>query len=149
MTELEQRAAIVREAISWELTPYHHRARLKGVGADCAMYPLEVYRACGFIAPDVDPPHYSPQWMQHRDEEEFLAWVRRFAREIDRDQVAPGDFAIWKFGRCFSHGAIIIEMPEVIHAVIKGGGVVRGNADRDIDLVSREVKFFTLFGEAP
>jgi cell wall-associated NlpC family hydrolase len=138
------RADIVREALSWELTPYHPSAQLKGVGVDCAMFPLAVYRAVGLV-PDGENPVYSQQWMLHRDEEQFLGWVRKFAREIKRADVGPGDFAIWKFGRCFSHGAIVLDAPEVIHAVILGGGVVRGNIDRDVDLISRPVKFFTLF----
>lgn len=139
-----KRAEIVAEALSWTATPYHPKARIKGVGVDCAQYPAAVYFAVGLV-PDL-APDYSPQWMLHRDEEQFLSWVTPYAREITRDEVGPGDFAIWKFGRCFSHGAIIIDMPEVIHAVIRGGGVIRGNADRDEDLRSREVRFFTLFG---
>jgi hypothetical protein len=87
--------------------------------------------------------------MLHRDEEQFLGWIRKYAREIDREQVGPGDLAIWKFGRCYSHSAIVIDMPEVIHAVIKGGGVVRGNADRDEELRSLPVKYFTLFDHGP
>lgn len=138
-----RRAAVVAEAISWELTPYHSHGRLKGIGVDCASLPACVYEAVGLI-PHL-APDYSPQWMLHRDEEQFLSWITPHAREIDRADVGPGDFAIWKFGRCFSHGAIVIDLPEVIHAVIRGGGVVRGNADRDEDLRSREVKFFTLF----
>lgn len=134
---------VVAEALSWEGTPYHARARIKGVGVDCAMLPAAVYEAVGLI-PRVDPA-YSPQWMLHRDEERFLSFVLPYAREIERSAVGPGDFAIWKFGRCFSHGAIVIEPPEVIHAVIAGGGVVRGNMDRDEDLRSRQVRFFTLF----
>ena len=140
------RAEVVREALSWERTPYHHRARLKGVGVDCAMFPAAVYEACGMI-PHV-APDYSPQWMLHRDEEQFLGWVTPYAREIDRAAVGPGDFAIWRFGRTYSHGAIVIDMPEIIHAVIAGGAVVRGNADRDEELASRPVRFFTLFGDA-
>lgn len=143
--ETAKRAEIVTEALSWERTPYHPNARLKGIGVDCAQYPAAVYEAVSLI-PHI-APEYSPQWMLHRDEEQFLGWVREYAREIARDQVGPGDFAIWKFGRCFSHGAIVIDLPEVIHAVIRGGGVIRGNADRDEELRSREVKFFTLFGE--
>lgn len=138
------RSDVVREALSWERTAYHHRARVKGVGTDCAMFPLATYQACGLVPSDVRPA-YSPQWMQHRDEEQYLGWVRQFAREITRDEAGPGDFAIWKYGRCFSHGAIIIDLPEIIHAVIRGGGVVRGNIDRDEELRSRPVKFFTLF----
>ena len=83
--------------------------------------------------------------MLHRDEEQFLGGVTRFALEIPREAVGPGDLAIWKYGRCYSHAAIVIALPEVLHAVIRGGGVVRGNADRDEELRSRPVKFFTLF----
>lgn len=140
----DKRARVVAEALSWENTKYHHRARVKGVGVDCAQFPAAVYEAVGLI-PHLDPD-YSPQWMMHRDEEQFLGWVSRFAREIEREEVGPGDFAIWRFGRCYSHGAVVLDPPEVIHAVILGGGVVRGNMDRDSDLASRPVKFFTLFG---
>lgn len=137
------REDVVREALGWEGTPYHHRARLRGVGVDCAMLPAAVFEAAGLI-PRIEPD-YSPQWMLHRDEEQFLGWVTRFAREIPRARVGPGDLAIWKYGRCYSHGAIVIDLPEVLHAVIRGGGVVRGNMDRDEELLSRPVKFFTLF----
>lgn len=137
------RDEVVAEAITWELTPYHHKARIKGVGVDCAQFPAAVYEAVGLI-PHIEPG-YSPQWMLHRDEEQFLGWVRQFAREIGREAVGPGDFAIWKYGRCFSHGAMVIDAPQIIHAVILGGGVVRGDMDRDEELRSRPVKFFTLF----
>ena len=139
------RADVVAEALTWERTPYHSNARLKGIGVDCAQFPAACYGAVGLI-PHIEP-EYNPQWMLHRDEEQFLGWVRAYAREIERDQLGPGDFAIWKFGRCFSHGAIVIDPPEVIHAVIAGRGVVRANMDRDEELRSRPVKFFTLFGD--
>ena len=134
---------MVREALAWENTPYHPRARLKGVGVDCAQFPAAVYEAAGLI--EHIAPAYSAQWMLHRDEEQFLGWVRRYAREIGRSEVGPGDFGIWKFGRCFSHGAIVIDPPLVIHAVIVGGGVIRAHIDRDEELLSRPAKFFTLF----
>jgi hypothetical protein len=107
------------------------------------MFPSQTYCACGLI-PDIRP-QYTADWMLHRDEEQFLGWVKPYAREIERAQVGPGDFVIWKFGRCYSHGAIVIDLPEVIHAVIAGGGVIRGNIDRDVDLLGRPAKFFTLF----
>lgn len=139
------REQVVREALSWERTPYHHRARVKGVGVDCAQLPIAVYSAVGLI-PAIEPD-YSPQWMLHRDEEQYLGWVRRFAREIPRAEAGPGDFAIWKFGRCYSHGAIVLDLPHVLHALILGGGVTRGHVDRDEELRSRPVLYFTLFGE--
>jgi len=137
------RADVVAEALSWEGTPYHPRGRVKGVGVDCAQLPIATFAAVGMI-PAINPA-YASDWMMHRDEERFLQIVREYGREIDRDHVLPGDFAIWKFGRCYSHGAIIIDLPVVLHAVIRGGGVVRADLDRDVDLASRPVKFFTLF----
>lgn len=139
------RAAIVAEALTWEGTPYHHHARVKGVGVDCAQLPAAVYEAVGLV-PRIDP-EYSEQWMMNRDEELYLKWVFPHAVEITREQVGPGDFAIWKFGRTFSHGAIFIEPPVVIHAVIGAGAVVRANIDEEEELKRRTARFFTLFGE--
>lgn len=137
------RADVVAEALTWERTPYHPRARIKGVGVDCAQLPVAVFSALGLM-PDIDP-EYTPDWMLHRDEDVFLNLVRKYAREIDRNELGPGDFAIWKFGRTYSHGAIVIDPPLVLHATISAGAVVRGDMDRDEELQSRPVKFFTLF----
>jgi cell wall-associated NlpC family hydrolase len=145
MTEAEERAAIVAEALSWSATPYHERAMIKGVAADCALFPFATYLAVGKIPADTEPPEYSSQSMLHEDREHYLGWVRQYAREIERDAVLPGDFAIFRYGRSYSHGAIVIDLPEVIHAVIRGNGVIIGNIDRDTDLATRKVKFFTLF----
>jgi len=52
---------------------------------------------------------------------------------------------IWKFGRTYSHSAIIIDPPVVLHAVIRGAAVVRADMNRDTDLAERPRRFFTLF----
>lgn len=144
MTESEQRAAVVAEAMTWQGTPYHHHARIKDVGVDCANLPAAVYEAAGLI-PHVQPT-YSAQWFEHRDEELFLAFVLPYATEITREQVGPGDFAIWKYGRTYSHGAIVIDPPVIIHASQRGGGVHLGDMERDEDLATRPRRFFTLWG---
>ena len=138
------RAAIVAEALSWLGTPYHSHGRIKGVGVDCAMMPAETYHSVGLVPPL--NPEYSPQWMMHRDEEAYLEWVRPYAREISRDELKPGDFVIWKFGRTYSHGAIVIEPPTIIHALRRGMCVQLADMDRDADLVSRPALYFSLFG---
>lgn len=145
-TEAETRAAIVAEALSWLSTPYHNHGRVKGVGVDCAQLPAAVYEACGLI-PHLEP-EYSAQWMLHRDEELYLAWVRPYAREITREEVQPGDLAMWKFGRTYSHSAIVIDPPTIIHAVRRCHSVVLGNMDHDADLAGRPVLYFSLFGKA-
>lgn len=146
-TEQGQRRRVVTEAYGWLHTPYHHNQRLKGAGVDCANLPAAVYAAAGAI-PDVVPEEYSPQWHIHRDDERYLGRVVDLAREITTAP-QPGDFVLWKVGRCYAHGAIVIDWPLVIHAVAEQG-VVMGNAERDTFakklLKDREPRFFTLWG---
>lgn len=144
LTETEARAAIVAEAMSWVGTPYHSHARIKGVGVDCAQLPAAVYHAIGLIDPV--NPEYPPDWMLHRDEEKFLSYVLPQAREISEAEAQPGDLIIWRYGRTFSHSAIIIDMPQVVHAVIRGAAVILADINRDSDLVDRPRRFFTVFG---
>lgn len=105
------------------------------------MLPLAVYAACGLIA-DADVGHYPPDWHLHRDEERYLGWVTRLgAREIAAP--APGDFALFRVGRAFAHGAIVTDWPCGIHAVIHEGVVL---ADLTQSwLAGRAVRFFTMF----
>ena len=144
MSEAEERAAVVAEAMTWLMTPYHHHARIKGVGVDCANLPAAVYEAVGLI-PNVQPD-YSPQWYEHRDEELFLAFVTPYATEITRDEIGPGDFAIWKFGRTYAHGGIITAPPLMIHASAPNQIVHLADIDRDDDFGTRPRRFFTLWG---
>lgn len=137
------REDVVREALTWEKTPYHHHARIKGVGVDCAQLPAAVYEAVGLI-PHLSP-EYSEQWMMSRDEELYLSYVFPHAREIQREEIRPGDFVIWKWGRTFSHGAIVIDPPVVLHAVISARAVIRANIDEQEELKRRPARFFTVF----
>ncbi len=111
------RSAVVAEALSWLRTPYHHRGRLKHTGVDCAQFPLQVYAACGLIDP-FDPGDYPPDWHLHRSQERYLEPVCRLARQIEPATVQPGDFVVFRVGRCFAHGAIVIDWPRIVHAVV-------------------------------
>ena len=135
----EKRAEIVRKAKEWLRTPYHHQARVKGVGTDCAMFPLAVYQECGVMPLGFQPPEYSVQWHLHRSEEKYLEALAPVMHEIEKPQ--PDDFVIFKFGRAFSHGAIVIDWPLIIHSYIPHG-VMLSDAERDGELIGREKKFF-------
>jgi NlpC/P60 family putative phage cell wall peptidase len=100
------RAAIVAEAYSWVGTPYHHQAMLRGIGVDCAMLPIGVYRAFGFLT-DFDPRPYPVEWHLHHDDERFIKALETVgARRVDQPQ--PGDIAMFKYGRTASHGSIVV-----------------------------------------
>jgi NlpC/P60 family putative phage cell wall peptidase len=120
MTELEiaQRRAVVAEARSWLGTPYHHEAQVKGAGVDCAQLLIGVFSAPGVaLIEPLDVPRYPPDWHLHRSAERYLAIVLDHAREI-AGPPGPGDIVLWRFGRCFSHGAIVVDWPTVIHAYV-------------------------------
>jgi len=122
VSETEMRAAIVAEARSWLGTPYHHQARVRGVGVDCAMLLAEVYEKAGAI-PHLPTPEYPADWMLHRSAERYIGFVLEHAREITGPPQGPtplpGDIVLWRVGRCFAHGAIVTEWPLVIHAFVR------------------------------
>jgi len=116
MNESEERARVVEVAHGWIKTPYRHAARLKGKGADCLTLLAEVFAEAGLI-PRAVIPYYPHDWHLHNDAERYLDGLLKYTREIEGPPL-PGDIVLWKFGRCFSHGAIVVEWPMVIHAYV-------------------------------
>ncbi len=148
----ERRAAIVAEAESWIGTQFQPHARVKGAGVDCLHLLAEVYQRAGAIEA-VAVPHYPPDWHLHRDAERFLDGLAGYAREIEGPpngpDPLPGDIALFRYGRVFSHGAIVVAWPSLIHANFMAKAVTWGDAGL-APLQGREVRFFTVFrGENP
>lgn len=135
------RGLVVTEALSWLGTPYVHNQALKGVAADCALFPLKVYESLGAIASG-PIPEYSPQWFLHHSEELYLNEVIRRGA-IETDVLDPGNFILWRIGRCYSHGGIIVRWPQIIHA-FRPHSVLLSDATNDAALVRRDFKVFTL-----
>ena len=143
------RAAVVAEACTWHGTPYHHHARLKGVGVDCAMLLAEVFERCGLVH-HVETGHYPTDWHLHRSEEQFLGWLQRVgARPVASPE--PGDIGIFRFGRCFSHGGIVVgadgAAPLLVHAYM-GRGVITSATDEE-PLSGRLVRWYSLWSATP
>jgi cell wall-associated NlpC family hydrolase len=111
-----ERERFVQAALSYIGTPYHHQGRIKGVGVDCATMLILAGCDAGLID-NFELPEYSPQWMLHRNEEVYLEIIGKHCHEIEPPAL-PGDIAVWKIGRTFSHAAIVIEWPKVVHAVV-------------------------------
>jgi hypothetical protein len=78
----------------------------------------------------------------HRDAERYVHGVMRYAREIGGSPQS-GDVAVFKFGRCFAHGAIVVTWPRLIHAWCDAG-VVFADGDQP-PLIGRQVRFFDPF----
>jgi len=141
-----QRFAVIEEARRWLGTPYHHMGRVKGAGADCLTLLAEVYEAAGVI-PHVEVPFYPPDWNLHRDAERYLEGLTRYACEVpagdDIGPPQPGDIAVFKFGRCYAHGSIIVQWPQLIHAW-HNAGVVYADATQG-QLTGRPLRIFDPF----
>jgi hypothetical protein len=83
--------------------------------------------------------------MLHRDEPLFESYVRRFAREIEPGAVQPADIVLYRVGRSFAHGAIVIDWPgRIIHA-FKSFRCVAETHGFEADLAGRATKFFSLW----
>lgn len=138
------RTAIVAEAMTWLHTPYHHRARVKGAGVDCAMILLAVFAGVGLIEA-FEPDDYPRDWMLHREEDRFRAIVRQHADQIDLAEVLPGDVALYLVGKCFAHGAVIVDWPLILHADSRFGAVTMAEGDQGW-LAGRAVEFYRVRG---
>lgn len=129
--ETEQRAAVVREARAWVGAGYHHNAAVRPTptdrgAVDCARILIETFAGAELIAGFVPEP-YAADWHLHRGEERYLAVVERYCRLVDEDfrplsergqdfTAQPGDVLMWRWGRTYSHSAIVTEWPRIIHA---------------------------------
>ena len=118
MTEIEQRARVVAIARSWIGTKYHHRGRIKGVGVDCAQLLVEVFAEAGLLE-RFDTGDYPMDWAAHRDDERFLGFVERYGRQVPA--ALPGDVLVFRYFRCYSHGAIAVDDSLMIHSYIGRG----------------------------
>jgi cell wall-associated NlpC family hydrolase len=128
-SEEKARARVVAEAKTWLKTPYVHMGRRKGAGVDCATLLCEVYEVAG-VVPHVELEWYPSDWYMHRDEERYIAMISRYARRAARAKPLPADILLYKYGRCVSHGAIVVDWPLVIHAWRGLGRVVMTGGDQ-------------------
>ncbi len=134
------REQIVAAARAWQSTPFHHAGRVKGAGVDCLQLLVAVYSEVGLLPP-VDTGHYPRDWHFHKSEERYLDAVSSHAYQVGVPQ--PGDLALFKFGRCVSHAAIVIDWPLCIHAYF-GQGVVEVDAVNGAELAGRLHSFWSL-----
>lgn len=133
----------IRQAKSWLGTPYHHHANIKGAGVDCAQFLIEVFHRIGAI-PRIDVGDYPADWHLHRGDEQYLKWIEQYAVKVEKPQM--GDILLFKFGRCVSHGAILMDDDTVIHSYFRQGVVMTRLTDAE--LAGRMDSCWSLWGDA-
>lgn len=133
------RQNVATAALLWVGTPYHHHARVRGVGVDCVHLLCAVYEACGLVSP-VDPGPYAVDWHMHRNRELYLEGLQLYGVETGAPQA--GDVALFKFGRTYSHGGVMVSRDEVVHAYMGRGVIVTRLTEEP--LADRPARFFTM-----
>lgn len=133
MNMVDQLIAVAR---SWAGTPYHHRARVKGVGVDCGQLVIATHVEAGLIS-DFDTGFYTTDWHLHRFEDRYIEFVERYLGRVDNSELsidarlvedpayeAPSaSVVVFRVGRTFSHGGIITRWPLMVHAYQPAGVV--------------------------
>lgn len=116
---------IVKEAYTWLGTPHRNYAKVKGIGVDCGMLLIATLEGSGKIEKDsIKIKPYSNQWQLHRSEEWFKHYVEKYCDTIPLNSIKPGDFLLYQFGRCCSHGAVYVGDNMIIHAVVEQGVIL-------------------------
>lgn len=134
------RERIVAEALSWVRTPWHHMARVKGAGVDCAQILCAVYAAVGLV-PEIDIGYYPSDWHIHQDTPRFLKMLSGFGDPIPGPPL-PGDVAMFNFGRHAAHGAIVIGWPRIVHAYLEERAVVISDVSTNAVLAGKLAGFW-------
>lgn len=148
MTEQEtkDRARIVAEAKTWISTPFAHMARIKGRrgGVDCGQIVAACYEDTGLV-PSIRVGPYQYQHHMHSSSEDYIAIILKYAKEITGNAL-PGDIVVYKCGRTFSHGGILIEpWPGLIIHSRTGVGVEYAHGMNNGFLKGREKRFFSFW----
>nr|DAG49940.1 MAG TPA: cell wall peptidase [Bacteriophage sp.] len=120
---------IVKEAYTWLGTPHVNMGKVKGVGVDCGMLLICVLEGAGLVPRDsIKVKPYSNMWYLSHSNGWFVSTVEKYCDRVPADNMAPGAFLLYKYGRCVSHGAIYVGGGELIHAWVEHG-VVMGYLD--------------------
>lgn len=116
---------IAAEAYTWLGTPHVNQAKVKGKGVDCGMLLIACLEGAGCVKKgEIDVKPYSNEWHLHHSAEWFLNIVEHWCNKVPLEDIQEGDFLLYKFGRCVSHGAVYVGDNHVIHALVDQGVVM-------------------------
>ena len=125
---VERRAALVAEAMSWMGTPFRAYTAVRGGGVDCVSLCLAMYQAVGFL-PVLTLPQYRVGAGAHAEDsqlEKVIREIGRFAGGTPAPPYMVGDLLGFNLGRVCHHAGVVVNETEFIHAR-RGYGVALGS----------------------
>lgn len=135
------RSDVVATARTWLGTPFHHQARLQGVGVDCVGLVIGVARTLGLVPPDFDVQSYP----RTPDGTSLMHLVHLHMRSLQVDeQMRPGDVVVVRFDADPQHLGILGDYQHgglsIIHAAAQPGRVIETRL-----MFSRSMQFVQAF----
>ncbi len=116
---------IARAAMGWLGTPHVNGQRVRKAGVDCGMLLIASLEDAGMIEKgSIKIKPYSNEWALHHSDEWFLGYVKKYCYEVNASDIQPGDFLLYQYGRCISHGAVYVGHNTVCHAVMDQGVIL-------------------------
>jgi cell wall-associated NlpC family hydrolase len=121
---MTQRTDIVAAARGWLGTPFHHQARIKGVGVDCVGLLIGLAREFGMLEPTWDVQGYD----RDPDGSTLMANCNAVMTPIDRSAMQPGDVVCVRFDNHPQHLGVLGDYRHgglsIIHASGNAGSVI-------------------------
>ncbi|AGY57157.1 C40 family peptidase [Gloeobacter kilaueensis] len=129
MADLITGAQVVTEARRWLGTPFHHRARLLGVGVDCVQLLVAVAHELGLST--YEPPPYS----RHPDGRKLRAILAELCEPVGEslELAQPGDVLEVLNSRYPGHVGLATERG-ILHASLGEGKVIEHPIDAHLQL---------------
>lgn len=139
--------AIVSTARSYLRTPYHHQARVKGVGIDCAGLPICVARDLGLVPRRFDITGYA----RTPDGKSLIAYCEQWMKRIHTPELGAVIVTHFKGSTAPQHLGIVADYIHggfsVIHAMGTADGKGRVVEQRlDEETMMRMVGLFRMPG---
>ena len=114
---------IADAALEYLGTPHVNQAKVKGKGVDCGMLLIASLEDAGAVQKDsIEIAPYSNEWHLHHSEEWFKGYIETYCDKVD--ELQEGDFILYQYGRCASHGAVYVGNGIVCHALVNHGCVL-------------------------
>lgn len=117
----KKREKIVEVSRSWLDTPYHHKARVKGLGVDCAQLCAGIALEMEFITEEeIDAVEdYDAEFHVHNDEERLHHIIEGFGcTEVIIGKRQAGDIVTFNIGRSCGHLGILTTENSFVHALL-------------------------------
>ncbi|MBU2701186.1 cell wall-associated NlpC family hydrolase [Sporomusaceae bacterium BoRhaA] len=123
MTDKEklEREAIIKEALTWQKTPYHCGGRIKGAGTDCGLFILQVFENVGLL-PHIEIPTYPIDIAANCATPMYLNKIKEYCHEVNREPLV-GDIIVYKMKGSLvpHHAALCCDKEFIIHSHVKTG----------------------------